>query len=158
VARADRVIGLLLLALAAGYYWLSGDIETGLASDRLGPRFVPRALAVLLAATSALLVLRTLVGRRAGRAAAGAPAAGAPEDEKLGRLWATLALTAAYLVAMPRVGFLLLTPAYLAAFTLLFGYRRVVPLLGTAVGTTVVLHLVFARALGVRLPTGLLGE
>jgi hypothetical protein len=151
VVRADRVTGLVLIALAAVYYWLSGDIELGLARDRLGPRFVPRALAILLGLTSALLVLRTFVGRR-GRGGA----AGAAEGERLGRLWATLALTAVYLIAMPRVGFLILTPPYLAAFTLLFGYRRPLPLLGTAVGTTLVLYVVFARALGVRLPMGLL--
>jgi putative tricarboxylic transport membrane protein len=152
VARADRVIGLLLIALAAAYYWLSYDIEVGLASDRLGPRFFPRVLAILLGIASLALVLRTFVGRRRAGGAVQAT-----EGERLGRLWATLGLTAVYLIALPHVGFLLLTPAFLAAFTLLFGYRRPGPLLGTALGTTLVLYFVFVRALGVRLPSGLLG-
>jgi putative tricarboxylic transport membrane protein len=151
VARADRVIGLLLIGLAAWYYWLSGDIEVGLASDRLGPRFFPRGLAVLLGAASFLLILRTF----GPRARTGAPVQSA-EGERSDRLVATLLLSAAYLLLLPRVGFLLLTPVYLAAFTWLLGYRRWAPLLGTAVGVTMALYLVFARALRVRLPPGLL--
>jgi putative tricarboxylic transport membrane protein len=151
VAWADRILGIALIVLAAFYYWLSFDIEIGFASDRIGPQAFPRGLAVLLGIASLALVARSF-GR--GASASG-PAA--TEGERLDRLYWTLGLLLVYLIAMPRVGFLLATPPFLAAFTLLYGYRRWVPLVATALGTTIALHLVFARLLGVRLPTGVLG-
>jgi putative tricarboxylic transport membrane protein len=152
VARADRVAGALLLILAVAYWRLSDAIEVGFASDLLGPRFFPRALAVLLGIAGALLVARTLLPRHVP-----APV-DAPAGERLDRLWAALAMTAAYIWLLPRVGFLPLTPVYLALFTLLLGYRRPLPLVATAVGVTVSLYVVFAEMLNVRLPAGLLAR
>lgn len=146
----DRVAGVLLLALAAGYYYASGDVEIGFASDRVGPRAFPRGLAVVLAIASLMLIGRTFLPRY--RVAEPVRA----EVERMGRLWLWLGMTAVYLWLLPAVGYLLLTPVYLAAFAVMLGYRRFVPVLGTAVALTVILHTVFARMLRVRLPAGLL--
>ncbi len=146
----DRIIGSLLLLLALAYYWLTYGIEVGLASDLLGPTFFPRTLAILLVVASAALVVRSLRARR-GEGEEPPPAGDAPH-----RLVWTLALTVAYLLLLPRAGYLLLTPVYLGAFAYLLGYRSWKPLVGTAVGVTVALYLIFGRMLGVRLPRGVL--
>lgn len=150
MALIDRVAGLGLLVLSAIYYYLAGRIEVGLASDLLGPQYFPKLLAAAIALASVWLVIRSfLPGARHNQPATG-------EAERLSRLWITLAMTVLYLALLPRVGFLLVTPVLLGAFTWVLGYRRWLPLVGTAVGVTVVLWLVFASLLGVRLPPGLL--
>ncbi len=150
MTRADRIIGGLLLAVAASYYRLTYDIEVGLASDLLGPKFVPRLLAILLAVASTILVVRSWWARP-GVEESPPPAGDAPQ-----RLVWTLAITVAYLLLLPHVGYLLLTPIYLGAFACLLGYRAWKPLAGTAIGVTVALYVIFAALLRVRLPRGLL--
>lgn len=147
---ADRIIGACLLVLAGVYYRYTYDIEVGLASDLLGPTFFPRALAVLLAIASAALIARTFLPR------ARAAAPGEEGDAPLRLLW-TLLLSAAYLLLLPRIGFVLLTPVFLGAFAVMLGYRRWRAVVGTALGTTIVLYVLFATLLRVRLPRGLLG-
>ncbi len=146
----DRVAAVLLLLLAAMYYRLADDIEVGLASDLLGPQYFPRLLAIALAIASTGLLVRTFFESGQG----GEPVRA--EAERLSRLWVTLALTTAYLLLLPRIGFLILTPVFLGTFTALLGYRRPLPVAGTAVGVTLSLYVLFARMLGVRLPPGLL--
>lgn len=150
MALVDRVTGLLLLVVSAIYYRLSDDIQVGLASDLLGPQYFPRRLAVAMALASAWLVIRSFVpGARHNRPSTA-------EAERLSNLWIALGLTVVYLLLLPHVGFLVLTPVLLGAFTWVLGYRKWVPLVGTAVAVTFSLWFVFASLLGVRLPPGLL--
>lgn len=149
MARADRIAGALLLLLAGAYYRLTDDIEVGLAGDLLGPAFFPRTLAILLGVASVALIVRR---RRVTGGAGEAPPAG----EAPHRLVWTLAITVAYLLLLPGAGYLLLTPIYLGALAGVLGYRSWAPLIGTALGLTLVLHLLFGRMLGVRLPRGVL--
>lgn len=150
MALVDRLTGLLLVGLAVAYYRLAGEIEVGLASDLLGPQYFPKLLAVALGLSSAWLVVRSF------RPAARRNEPVRAEAERLANLWIALGLTVVYLILLPHVGFLLLTPVLLGAFIWVLGYRRWVPLVGTAVGVSVALWVVFAWLLGVRLPPGLL--
>jgi putative tricarboxylic transport membrane protein len=146
----DRVIGGLLLLLAAAYAWLSGGIPRTLVDDPLGPRFYPRVLAGLLGICSVALIVRPPTALGAGPSSAAPPrAAGGTR-----RLLATIGLTAVYLVAMPIAGYLVSTPLYLAALARLLGCGRPRALVVTAVALTMVLGLVFDTMLGVRLPAG----
>ena len=61
--RADLLVGLGLLVLAGVYFEQSFAITRGFASDRLGPAFFPRLLALTLAALGATLVVRGVAGR-----------------------------------------------------------------------------------------------
>ena len=146
--RADGVIGLGLLAFAALYFQQSFSINTGFASDLLGPTFFPR----LLAAALALLALM-LVARAAWNRSDRAP----PPAARVGVFIGVVGLTAAYALFLPVVGFLLATPVLVGAVIALMGLREWRPLLGTAIAVTVVLYLVFVRFLHVLLPPGLLG-
>jgi putative tricarboxylic transport membrane protein len=150
MALVDRLTGLLLVVLAAAYYRLAGEIEVGLASDLLGPQYFPRLLAVALAIAGAWLFVRSFLP------GAGLSQPARAESERLANLWITLGLTVVYLLLLQRVGFLVLTPLLLGAFTWVLGYRRWLPLAATAVAVSVMLWVVFARLLGVRLPPGLL--
>lgn len=141
--RADLVIGLALLALAGVYYEQSLGIVRGFASDRLGPAFFPRLLALVLAVLAVTLIVRAGSGRSD-------PAPLPPV--RAGLFLTMLGLLVAYALLMPRVGFIVATPVLLGAVIWLLGLRAWPALTGTALGITLVLYLVFARALHVLLP------
>ena len=145
--RADLLIGVGLLAFAAFYFQQSFAITVGFAADRLGPNFFPRLLALTLVACALALIGRSLRGRSD-------PAPLPPMRVPL-LVW-TLGLTIAYALALQRLGYLIATPLYLAALVWLLGYRSPAGLAGTALGVTAALYLVFAQALKVLVPMGLL--
>lgn len=128
--RADLLIGLALLALAGVYYEQSLGIVRGFASDRLGPAFFPRLLALVLAVLAVTLVVRA------------------------GLFLTMLALLVAYALLLPRVGFVVATPVLLGAVIWLLGLRAWPALTGTALGITLALYFAFGRALHVLLPMG----
>jgi hypothetical protein len=145
--RADLLIGIGLLAFAAFYFRQSYEITVGFASDRLGPAFFPRLLALTLAGCALTLIARSLRGR--------SDPAPLPSIRTNLLLW-TLGLTIAYVAALRPLGYLIATPLYLAALVWLLGYRSPVGLAGTAIGVTAALYLVFVQALKVLVPMGLL--
>jgi putative tricarboxylic transport membrane protein len=143
--RADFFIGLGLLGFALVYYQQSFSIIRGFASDRLGPAFFPRMLAFALAALSLVLIARALAGRSDPSR---------PPEMRVGVFAAVIALLLVYAAVMPFVGFLLATPVLLATVIWLLGLRHWATTLGTALGVTAVLYVVFGRTLHVLLPLG----
>lgn len=147
--RADLAAGLLLLAVAAVYFQQSFLIVRGFATDRLGPAFFPRLLAGALTLLALALVARAVGGRSDSSP---------PPSARAGLLAAILVLLVAYALAMPRVGFLVATPAFFAAVLAALGVREVFPVAVVAVVLTVALYVVFGRLLGVLLPPGPFGR
>ena len=147
--RADLLIGIALLAFAALYYQQTYEIVRGLASDKLGPTFFPRLLAGALGAAALALIWRALSNRSD------------PEPlrpVRVGLFAGTLALTLVYVLLLPSLGYPIATALFLAAMIATLGYTRLVGLVGTSVGVTAVLYLVFVRALHVLVPMGPLGR
>ncbi len=143
--RADLLIGLALLVFAVVYFEQSFAITRGFASDRLGPAFFPRLLALALAVLAATLVVRAVMGRSDPSR---------PPAVRSRVFAAVLVLLAAYALLLPSAGFLLATPLMLGTVIWLLGLRRWPSLVGTALGVTATLYLVFGRALHVLLPIG----
>ena len=143
--RADLLIGLGLLVFTGLYAQQSFMIRRGFASDRLGPAFFPRLLALALAVLAVTLIVRALAGRSDPSR---------PPAIRLGAFAGVLVLLVAYALLMPRVGFVLATPVLLGPVIWLLGLRSWASLLGTALGVTAVLYIVFARGLHVLLPMG----
>ena len=146
--RADLVAGTGLLVFSVFYFERSFAISTGLASDRLGPAFFPRVLAVLLTLLALVLIVRAASDRSD-------PSPQSPV--RTGRLVAVLALTVGWAILLPELGFLVVTPFLMAAVIWVLGLHRWRPIVGVALGATLVLYLVFVRILNVLLPMGLLG-
>ncbi len=143
--RADLAIGLGLLVLSAVYFQQSFGIIRGFASDRLGPAFFPRLLALTLAALALTLIVRAVSGRSDPSR---------PPAVRLGVFAGLVLLLVLYTLLLPRLGFVLMTPVLVAGAIWLLGLRQWGYLVGTAVGVTAVLYLVFARTLHVLLPMG----
>jgi len=143
--RADLAIGLGLLVFAAVYFDQSFNIVRGFASDRLGPAFFPRMLAVALAVLAVALLVRAGSGR--------SDPTPLPAMRPM-LFFVTLALLVAYGLALPSLGFVITTPLLLAAVIRLLGQREWAGVIGTALGATIALYAVFGRMLHVLLPMG----
>ncbi|MDR7522702.1 MAG: tripartite tricarboxylate transporter TctB family protein [Armatimonadota bacterium] len=147
--RADLLVGVGLLVVAILYYQQTFAITVGFASDRLGPAFFPRLLALALGSCAVALSWRSIRGRSD-------PGPLPPVQARL--FLATLGLTVAYALLLPSLGYLLATPLYVVAVVGVLGYRHPGGLAAAAVGITGVLYLVFVRALKVLVPMGPLGR
>jgi putative tricarboxylic transport membrane protein len=146
--RADLVGGVGLLLFAVFYFERSFVISTGLASDRLGPTFFPRVLASVLALLAAVLIVRAISDRSDREPLA---------PVRTVRLFGVLGLTVVWALLLPSAGFVLVTPLLLGSVMWTMGLRRWRGLIGVSLGMTLVLYLVFVRALKVLLPMGPLG-
>lgn len=144
LGRTDEIGSLLLLALAAGIFRVTADFPSGFGET--GPGFYPRALAVLIA----LFALVQLVGSIGD-------ADREPHEitlEETLRVLGVLALLVGYVLAMPRLGFVPATVAFLAVAMWYSGVRAYGRLAVVAVGLTLVLHYIFAEFLRIPLPEG----
>jgi len=144
-ARRDLVTAVALAALGAFVIWKSRAAADVAFVDAGGvtPGTLPTIYAVILVVLSALLGWQALRGRIAGKAAAFRfpPLVWA-------RILGTLALLIAYAVLLPSLPFWLLTFVFLAGLFLLYGHRRPLAMLATAVLGTAGLELVFIYLLG----------
>lgn len=160
--RHDLIGGLVLLVLAGGYYWSAETIPNSLLDDAFGPRGLPVILAGILAVLALAIMARALFDMRAARGEAASVSAPAPagEDEDYGssvpRAIGFLAICAAYVVALPTLGYPLSIGLMIAAVALYEGAERGWKLPATAIFGGVFFWLLFDKLLGVPQPAGLL--
>ena len=155
-----------IVGSAAAYlFYVATQIDFHRRAGTLGPDAWPKLVLGLLVAVCFYEVVRLLLSRRAGAtgvlqemveksmAAHGdAAEAVAPGSPLL--LLGGIALTAFYVWIIQRVGFVLATAPYLAAFIALGGYRRwAVNLAVSGIGTLVMMFF-FMKVVYISLPAG----
>lgn len=137
---ADRLLGFVLLALAAVTFWSAQSLVVPFAADPLGPRGFPSAVALIMGACGALL----LIPRGAGFA----------WPERMSAPPLLLAVMAGYALALVPLGFLIATALLAFGVALLFGARILAALL-TGIVTSAALWALFDKLLDLPLPKGL---
>lgn len=172
--RRDLLVAAAATALSVGYLLEARSIKVREGQTGMTARDYPTWLgAVLLALSLALAIHRlvrwTAANRHPGAAAPSpaepappAPAPGLPRRWAAARPAGAAAAAALYLAVLPTVGFVLLTPPFVAVLIVLAdtggryrGRRLVIPVIaGCVIG--IAAHLVFDGMLGVFLPSGLL--
>lgn len=161
VTRA-RAEGLVILALALGYYWQSTKIPTLFQTPGVpGPAAFPTALALVLGLAGAWRLVRGAAGEGRAAAEGEAPpsAAGAAAPSWLaahGRFYALWAVLLGFLVFMPELGFPLASFLALLFMFRLLGEERWLLSAALSAATTAILFVAFAYGLSVKLPLGLL--
>lgn len=157
-----------IVGAAAGYlYYVAAHIRYSARAGTLGPDFWPKLVLILLVAICAYEVVKILVLRKSG-AVGGvleelveesvdehgmeslAPAAQAHPW----MLWGGIALTAAYVALVQKLGFFTATVPYLAMFVALGGYRRWGVIAMTSVVGTLLMLFFFMKVVYVSLPIG----
>jgi putative tricarboxylic transport membrane protein len=151
----DIVWGALLVLLAGVLFVHARGFPT-IPSQKVGPGALPMALAVGLAVCGALLVLRGLRERNAGRGGAWVemPAwfASRPQVMAIGVL---VGVNLLYLLAVDRLGFVITGAVYLWGLMAVLRVRasRAIP---AAIVMTLLIHYCFYKLLRVPLPWGVL--
>lgn len=154
-----RLEGLAITLLALGYLWQTRKIPALFQMPGVpGPAAFPTVLGLALGLAGGWRLLRGApAGERDAENEGEAAAAGARGWLAAhGRFYGLWAVLLGYFVFMPEMGFPIGSTLALAAMGWLLGERRWPVLAGGAMVATAVLHLLFAKGLGVRLPLGLL--
>ena len=159
IRRADQIGGVLLLIFSVLYTLEARKLPSRgmnalfFGQGTPGPNFMPYWLGITMAALAvALIVSGTLRPFEPGGEEERLP--GAAGWRRLAVVFGALLL---YLLVMPVIGFSLGTLALLTTLLLIPDRHPMLVVLGLPVGTTVLLHWLFLRALHVPLPTNALG-
>ena len=133
------------LVLVASFFWASfAEVSAFARSGHgRGPFFFPRLVLGVMALLLPFLVLGLVRGSRR-----------MPERAPLIKLGAVIALTALYIAALERVGFVAASIAYALAIPVLLGRRDLWLLVPVAVIYALVVWLLFERAFLILLPGG----
>jgi hypothetical protein len=145
----QRATALAFFALSSAYAAAALRLEDAMRSPVavLGPRSFPLAIGAAGIVTSLVILLLE-------PAADGAPASTFAGDWR--RTLALCALMVLYAAALPRLGFVLSTTAFLAASFRLLGERRAAALYGIPAAVAVGILLLLRGAFGAHLPEPLL--
>jgi putative tricarboxylic transport membrane protein len=149
----DRIICVILLALAAVYFYATAQIPSLEIGDPLGPKAFPILLGIVLLIAVVMLFIETLM--------AGAGEAKRLEWRREDRrhllliggvtLW-----TALYFGTFDSAGYLVSTAIYLFVMMAVFNRGKWIANTLTAVLFAVGSYVLFVKVLGVALPTGIL--
>lgn len=151
----DAIVGACLLAVAV-LYWLGADAipESRLAGG-VGADGLPKALAYALGLLSLVLIARSLAMWRAAEAERASPEEAAEQRRRHLRAIGMFALGAAYLVALPWLGYMLSVILLVGGVAWYNGKPPSLGLAAVAVGTGVLFYLLFVRFLDISQPPGL---
>ena len=144
-APLDIVFGLLLVLFAVVLWVGAGYIEGG-SRDLMGPAGFPRGVALLLGVASLLMTVRGVLGLRSR--------SGGEEisiDQPVAVL-INMALIVIYPILVTTFGYYLATGPWLVALLFASGNRRILPIIGYAVGFLIFTKLVFQIVIGIPLP------
>jgi putative tricarboxylic transport membrane protein len=152
----DTVTGLVVLAASLAFLWATLGLERH-PMVPVGPGFYPRIVLGITAAMALLLVVLDVFGRRRKAAKPDAPAGDAPRPNH-GLVLAAFAVFAAYVLALPYLGFRIATFVFLVVMQLVLepprGARRWILVLAVASVATLAGYYAFERYLHVLLPRG----
>lgn len=162
-SRRDLAVATVLVLLGVAVIGLALRVEPGVQTDALGPRAFPLALGAAITACGLLLGAAAALGDR-WTASAAVFVESADDDTSEGelpsprRLVAAVGVTAAYLVAFERLGYLLATPAYVMLILILQRGVRARALLAAPVLVTLALYAAFRFGLLIPVPDGILEQ
>lgn len=145
------------LGFAGFAFYLTLDFDQPLSTFKLGAAFWPQiVIGIIAIAGCVLLASRFIKGREPAEQEA--EAAFFDEGSAVGRITpltlAMFVLPLVWVYGMHRIGFLLVTPFFLFAFTWLMGVRRLKILFGFSIGFYAALVLVFYKLIFTPLPMG----
>lgn len=153
----DTLGGVVLLAIAALYYWATQSIAESTLSDDVGASGLPRALTIILAMLASLMIARALLAR-SSKAETGASGGAEDLDATPRRGLAFLLFGAAYVAILPFAGYFISVALLIAAIAIFEGAPRRWTVPAAALIGATLYWAIFVRVLGVRQPMGWLLE
>jgi putative tricarboxylic transport membrane protein len=151
--RKDLVSSLILLGIAAAYYWSSNDIQDSSLADSVGPRGLPNVLTVLLVIVALVIGARALLMVQPKQA----PAESLPRDASA--VWyrsaGLLTIAACYIPLANYLGYWLALFLLLIAIPLYEGMKPTWHVIVVAAGGATFFYVLFDLVLGARQPPGM---
>ncbi|MDR2391053.1 MAG: tripartite tricarboxylate transporter TctB family protein [Planctomycetota bacterium] len=138
------IIGLAFVALGVFVYLEAAKMPS--ARRGIGPGGYPTFVACGLAALGLIMTCQALAGAR-GREGSSSCGYGS-------RVAFLVVLTAAYIVLVRPLGFIVSSILYQGAACRFFGYRKWLPAITVAVAVPIMVYVIFRHAFLVLLPTG----
>jgi len=141
----DTVFGAICLALAAGYYVMAAAIPESALSDTVGPQGLPRTYAVVLAALSLVLIVRSRKTRLS------------VSDRRVPimRVAGMLVIGIVYLAVVPWTGYILALAGLIAATTYYQGGGLNGRVALVALSGAIFFWVLFVAVLGIPHPPGI---
>lgn len=151
--KGDLVFSVLIFLGALLLFWITLGFDEGTAMQgaRVGPAFWPRVLLGFILLLSAIVSVGTI--RRIAREKAWRETLLTLDRGKV-RFFTALGLSVSYLLLLPVLGFIIMTPLFMIAFMLLLGEKSKGWILGVSIVMTAVIVLLFTKAMYVPLPRG----
>lgn len=163
--KSNIVIGIILLALSAFYYLSTRGFPPPTVTENLGAGFFPKLLSMLLAFLAIMLILGSLFSQStSGQEGEKATISGgerleedsfATEGISYKFLLGTIGVSILYVILLPVIGYVIVTPLFLIAMIRLLGKKKWLHNIAISILLTVSLYLLFGKMLGVVLPPGL---
>jgi putative tricarboxylic transport membrane protein len=160
ISWREIAIAVFLAAFGGAVIALSGEIQSGVQTDPLGPRVFPSALGAGIALCGLLLGVGALFRRQPKQSGLLLNGGDAEEVEKgpfsSTRLLGAVVATVIYVAAFESVGYLIATPLYVVAILLIHAGASWRTLIVAPVLITSVLYVTFRFALRIPVPGGVL--
>jgi len=142
---SELVIGIACIVLGLSVYVAAGNLQQ--VKLGIGPGGFPKFISMLLTILGAAQTLMTIK--------CGVNAPKVDVDKRAARLFASaVAMSAAYVLVVNAIGFIIATPLLLVGMMFLFGERNIVKMAVIAAVTTLCIWLLFTEVFMIFLPAG----
>jgi len=153
VLKGELIFSLLIFLGSLLLYWVTGSFGRGtvLQGAQMGPAFWPRFILGSLILLSGIVSVGTI--RKIIKEKAWGESLMTMDRGKI-RFFAAIGLSVAYLVLLPVLGFIAITPVFMIAFMVLLGEKSTGWIIGVSLAMTAVIVVLFTKAMYVPLPRG----
>jgi putative tricarboxylic transport membrane protein len=150
--KTDKIIVVVILVFTAAYWYAIHQIREPLIGDPIGPRAIPKLLAIGLLISAVLLAIEIWTKSRLAAKEAAPPRS----DQSVPLIALVVGATLVYFWVFNFLGYALATTVYLAGLMFYFNPKKTRINLLTAVIFSLGTYLVFTKLFGAQLPAGLL--
>lgn len=152
--QADRISGVLGIAVSATYVAYAQGIEDSLLADEVGAAGVPSGVGLIMLLASAALFIKASRTSASSKPAAGDEAVAPGQWRSHQLALGLLAVLAVYVLLLPLAGYGVSVALLLGAVGWLAGARAAKTLALSAVLGALGLWVLFSVVLGIRMPAG----
>jgi putative tricarboxylic transport membrane protein len=152
--KADRIIVVFTILLAAVYFYATEQIPTLDIGDPIGPKAIPRFLGIALLITAGLLILEIRMASRKNQVAEASVADKEKSEPKLVTI--IVIFTALYFAAFEWLGYAIATAIYLNVLMAYFNKGKIKTNFLTATLFSFGSYLVFTKLFDTPLAPGIL--
>ena len=151
--KGELVFSLLIFLGSLFLYWVTGSFQGRivLQGAQMGPAFWPRFILGSIILLSGIVSVGLI--RRIAKEKAWGESLMTMDRGKV-RFFAAIVLSIAYLILLPVLGFIAVTPLFMIAFMLLLGEKSKGWIIGVSLGMTAIIVVLFTKAMYVPLPRG----